>query len=152
MRVIKERQLEWNRHFVVRQEKQAYMQHDRLFKKLIGEFFEEFLEVFFPNIHAHIDFGKITPSSEEIFAEMYDGDKKLLDIVLEMKWKDTAPVIVVHIEHQSTKQRDFNKPMFRYFSSLYNKYGKPIIPIAIFSYEEDWEENKFEMDFAGVEV
>src|SRR5690625_5002907 len=54
----------------VRQKKQAYMVHDRLFKELIGVFFEDFLEAFFPDVHAQIDFQKITPLSEEVFADL----------------------------------------------------------------------------------
>lgn len=136
----------------VRQKKQAYMVHDRLFKELIGVFFEDFLEAFFPEVHAQIDFQKITPLSEEVFADLYDGNKKVLDLVVEVKWKDTDSVIVIHVEPQSTKQKDFQQRMFRYFSLLYNKLGKPIIPIAVFSYEEAWEENEFTMRFADLKI
>ncbi|MGG3835135.1 DUF4351 domain-containing protein, partial [Geobacillus thermocatenulatus] len=34
--------------------------HDRLFKELIQTFFEEFLLLFFPDMHEHIDFSHLS--------------------------------------------------------------------------------------------
>jgi hypothetical protein len=45
--------------FVVREEKREYTKHDSLFKQLIGTFFAEFLEAFFPTLHRQIDFAEI---------------------------------------------------------------------------------------------
>ncbi|CEI82790.1 hypothetical protein [Oceanobacillus oncorhynchi] len=45
---------------LILEKKADYMKHDRLKKKLIQEFFEEFIEAFFPNLHPHIDFSKVT--------------------------------------------------------------------------------------------
>lgn len=42
-------------------EKQKRTKHDQIFKELINNFFVEFLEVFFPKIHAEIDFKSIKP-------------------------------------------------------------------------------------------
>src|SRR5690625_3922675 len=116
--------------FLVMEEKRPYTDHDRLFKQLIKTFFEEFLEAFFPELHEQIDFKEIIHLSEEVFK--YDGDKRVLDLVVEVKWKETDAVIVVHIEPQSSVQRNFNERMFKYYGLLYNTLEKPIIPIAIF--------------------
>src|SRR5699024_9720107 len=126
--------------------------HDQLFKKLIKTFFKEFLEAFFPNIYHQIDFTKVTYLSEEVFTNSYDGDKKVLDLVVEVKWRETDALVIVHIEPQSYYQSDFNKRMFEYFSLLYNKVKKPIIPIAIFSYNAAWDKNEFTMKFSDIEV
>jgi hypothetical protein len=37
--------------------------------------------------------------------------------------------------------------MYRYFRLLYNKYQKPIIPIAVFSHKENWEKTRYKMEF-----
>lgn len=47
---------------IIYEKKKGYMKHDQLFKELIGNFFEEFLEGFFPKFHADIDFGSIRPN------------------------------------------------------------------------------------------
>src|SRR5699024_2161126 len=132
--------------------KPTYTKHDQLFKELIIEFFKEFLEAFFPDVHDNIDFHAIKPISDEVYTDLLEGSTRRLDIVVETKLKGTGAVIIIHVEPQSYKQEDFHKRMYHYFSLLYNKYQKPIIPIAVFSYAEDWEENQFRMAFPFLQV
>jgi hypothetical protein len=98
----------------------SYTRHDQLFKQLIHTFFEEFLEAFFPDIHHHIDFQAIKPFSEEVYSDLVQGDTRRLDIVVETKLKGTDTVVIVHIEPQNSKQDDFHKRMFHYFTLLIN--------------------------------
>lgn len=135
---------------LVMEQKQKYIDHDGLFKRLIKAFFKEFLEAFFPELHEQINFNKITYLSEEKYT--HDGNKRIVDLVVEVKWKETDTAIVVHIEPQSYQQTDFNVRMFNYFSVLYTKLNKPIIPIAIFSYDEKWEKNEFTMQFGDLKI
>lgn len=125
-----------------------YTHHDQLFKRLIHTFFEEFIEVFFPDVHAHIKYQDIKPLSEEVFTDLHDGFSKRLDIVIEAKYKETDALIIIHIEPQSYHQKIFPEKMYHYFNLLYNRYRVPIIPIAVFSYNEKRiESNQFKIDF-----
>ena len=38
-----------------------HIKHDQLYKELISTFFQEFLDVFFPEVHKHINFQRIKP-------------------------------------------------------------------------------------------
>lgn len=136
----------------VREEKPSYIQHDLLFKRLIETFFSEFIEAFFPELYHEIDFSSMKHLSEEMVPSIYDGNKKALDIVVEVKWKKTDTIIVVHVEPQSYQQADFNKRMFHYFSLLYRKVDKPVLPIAVFSYDEAWEKDKFKLTIGHLNV
>src|SRR5690625_3312590 len=144
--------LQTSRLLITKENPSTYTHHDLLFKQLIQTFFEEFMEAFFPELHQEIDFKSIKYLSEEMFTDVYDGDKRVLDIVVEVKWKKTDAVIVVHVEPQSYQQKDFNKRMFSYFSMLYRKLEKPIIPIAVFSYEEFWDEDEFRITIDDLDV
>lgn len=124
------------RSVFIQEDKNEYMKHDQLFKELIHSFFEEFLEVFFPEIYDHIDFESIKPLSEEVFTDMLDGESRRADIVVETTLKGEDVVIIIHVEPQSYHQPNFHERMYHYFSLLYNKYRRPIIPIAVFSYDE----------------
>ena len=126
---------------------QTYTKHDQLYKELINTFFKEFLEAFFPEIHKHLDFYAIKPISEEVYTDLIEGKTRRLDIVVETKLKNTDVVVIVHVEPQSYVQRNFHERMFHYFTLLYNKYRKPIIPIAVFSYEDNWEKEEYTMEF-----
>ncbi|MEW9674897.1 DUF4351 domain-containing protein [Lentibacillus sp. L22] len=137
---------------VVKEESPGYTRHDQLFKQLINTFFEEFLEAFFPDIHHNIDFHSIQPYPQEVYTDLIQGNTRRLDIIVETKLKGTDTVIIVHIEPQNEKQDNFHERMFRYFSLMYNKYQKPIVPIAIFSYSEKWERDEYTMEFPFAHV
>lgn len=129
-----------------------YTRHDQLYKELIHTFFQEFLEVFFSDVHAHLDFHSIKPISEEVYTDVLKGKTRRLDIVIETKLKETDVVVIVHVEPQSYVERNFHERMYQYFSLLYNKYRKSIVPVAVFSYKENWEKNQYEMQFPFLHV
>ncbi|MCG3083203.1 Rpn family recombination-promoting nuclease/putative transposase, partial [Anoxybacillus sp. LAT27] len=109
--------------------------HDRLFKELITTFFEEFLLLFFPHVHEHIDFQHVSFLSEELFTDVTAGEKYRVDVLVETKLKGEDSLIIVHIENQSYVQPSFPERMFIYFSRLFEKYRKRMLPIAVFSYD-----------------
>lgn len=51
--------------------------HDRLFKELIQNFFAEFMQLFFPHIHEHIDYTKLQFLSQEVFTDVTTGEKQI---------------------------------------------------------------------------
>lgn len=89
-------------------EPSAYTKHDQLFKQLIHTFFEEFLKVFFPDVHQNINFQSITPLSEEVFTDLIEGDSRRLAIVVEATLKGQDTVIIIHVEPQSYVQSNFH--------------------------------------------
>ncbi|KIP22646.1 hypothetical protein JV16_00326 [Anoxybacillus ayderensis] len=109
--------------------------HDRLFKELITTFFEEFLLLFFPHVHEHIDFQHVSFLSEELFTDVTAGEKYRVGLLVETKLKGEDSLIIVHIENQSYVQPSFPERMFIYFSRLFEKYRKRMLPIAVFSYD-----------------
>lgn len=133
---------------LVREDHTKYIHHDQLFKELIHTFFSDFLELFFPEVHLHIDFSSIKPLSNEMFTDMIEGESRKADIVIETKLKGQDTLIIIHVEPQSYGQANFNDRMYQYFSLLYNKYRKSILPIAVFSYDEHrYEQNEFTIKF-----
>ncbi|WP_245741990.1 Rpn family recombination-promoting nuclease/putative transposase [Anaerobacillus arseniciselenatis] len=114
--------------------------HDRWFKELITTFFEEFIHAFFHDVYEHLDFTHVTFLQQEVFTDIIKGNKGTVDLLVETKLKGEDALIVVHIESQSSYEKDFNDRMFVYFSRLYEKYRRPIVPIAVFSYDKIKEE------------
>lgn len=148
MACVKESPMPYNRVMVVQEQKKQYTRHDQIFKELINNFFVEFLEVFFPEVHAGVDFKSIKPLSEELFTDLIDGENRRVDVVIEAKLKGQDTLIIIHVEPQSTYRKDFHQRMYHYFSLLYNKYRKPILPIAVFSYDgKHTEHNQFTIEF-----
>lgn len=109
--------------------------HDSLFKKLIQNFFLEFIELFFPDISDVLDKDSITFLPQEILTNVRKGEKKIIDVLVQAKYKNETTLFIIHIEHQSYIQKDFSERMFLYFADLFKTYGVPIIPIVIFSHD-----------------
>lgn len=134
----------------IKEEKPTYTKHDMLFKQLIQNFFDAFLELFFPNIYKRINLKTIEFLSEEMFTDIVNGTTRRLDIVVQAKLNKEDTLIIIHIEPQSYEQRNFNERMFQYYSFLYNEHRLPIIPIAVFSYDENWDEDEFSLEIMNV--
>ena len=100
--------------------------HDKLFKELLTTFFVEFLELFFPRVLDYLDTDSIQFIDKEIFSDLSQGEKSILDIVALAKFQGQDYSFLIHIENQSSNAPEFNRRMFRYFCSLFLKYDRPI--------------------------
>src|SRR5215471_19666069 len=109
--------------------------HDRLFKELIGTFFLEFLELFLPKVRSFIEAGSIEFLDKEIFVDVTSGERLEPDLVAKVKFKGLSAFFIIHIENQHQAQISFGRRLFRYFSRLYDKYDLPIYPIVVFSFD-----------------
>jgi hypothetical protein len=109
--------------------------HDSLFKKLIQNFFLDFIELFFPDISNVLDKESITFLPQEILTNVRKGEKKIIDVLVQAKYKNQTTLFIIHIEHQSYIEKDFGERMFLYFADLFKIYGIPILPIVIFSHD-----------------
>jgi hypothetical protein len=109
--------------------------HDRLFKELIGTFFFEFLELFLPEVRSFIEAGSIEFLDKEIFVDVTSGERLEPDLVAKVKFKGLSAFFIIHIENQHQAQISFGRRLFRYFSRLYDKYDLPIYPIVVFSFD-----------------
>ncbi len=108
---------------------------DGLWKKVIGELFEEFLLFFVPDFHEHIDFTKEPDFlQQELFQEVVDKKKgrRMADQIVKVHLKGGEEKwILVHVEVQSENEEDFSERMFQYFYRIYDRYKQKIVAIAI---------------------
>ncbi len=57
------------------------MAQDQLFKDLLRTFFREFLELFFPDVAARLDFSRVRFLDKEAFTDLPDGSRREADLV-----------------------------------------------------------------------
>ncbi len=128
--------------------------HDRLFKELLSNFFPEFIELFFPTISTYWERESIEFLPQEIFTDVTEGEKKILDIVVKAKFRNQDTVFIIHTEHQSYSQAGFERRMFAYFARLHEKYALPIYPIVIYSHDSPQtpEPNCYRIDFPNKKI
>jgi hypothetical protein len=110
--------------------------HDKNFKELISTFFLEFLELFLPAVTSTIDPNSIVSLQQEYFADLVEGEEKIVDLLFSVKQSGTDTTFLIHIEAQADSQTNFNRRLFFYFARLHQKHLQPIYPIVIFSFDE----------------
>jgi predicted transposase YdaD len=132
----------------------ANINHDKLFKELLTTFFVEFLELFFPATLEYLDTDSIQFVDKELFTDVIQGEKNILDIVALAKFQSQDYSFLIHLENQASNAPEFNRRMFRYFCSLFLKYDRPIYPIVIFSYNSPkrLDKSNFVIDFPDKQV
>ena len=115
------------------------LDHDQIFKTLIENFFQEFMELFLPEQAMEIDFGRIEFLEQEIFTDVTGGRRKQLDLVVKAGLRDGGEeYVLVHTEFQSGRDFAFPSRMFEYYCQLHLRYRKPIVPVAVFTDDARW--------------
>lgn len=108
---------------------------DGLWKKVIGDLFEDFLLFFAPNLYEQVDFTKQPDFlQQELFQEVMDNKKggRTADQIVKIRLKDGKEQwVLVHIEVQGANEDDFPERMFQYFYRIYDRYKQKIIAIAV---------------------
>lgn len=128
--------------------------HDRLFKELISTFFIEFIELFLPDVLKDIDRDSIQFLPQEVLTDVTSGEKKAIDILAKVRYRQQDTFFLIHVEAQSYSQAEFTKRMFKYFARLHEKYDLPIYPVVIFSFDEPKrpEPCNYSVTFPGLNV
>ena len=60
------------------------MSHDQLFKELLQAFFREFMELFYLDVAARLDFSRVSFLDKETFTDFPQGDQREADIVAQV--------------------------------------------------------------------
>jgi len=95
----------------------------------------EFLELLVPDVRAYVEAGSVEFLEKEIFTDVTAGERLEPDLVAKVRFKGLPAFFIIHVETQSHAQKDFGRRLFRYFSRLYDKYGLPVYPIVVFSFD-----------------
>lgn len=110
------------------------METDQLFKELLRAFFREFLELFYPEVAAELDFSApVTFLDKEMFTDFPDGSLREADTLAEVRTVSGEPELVLfHVEVQAKRSRDFSYRMWEYFSLIRLRHGKRVFPVVIY--------------------
>jgi hypothetical protein len=123
--------------------------HDRLFKELLMTFFVEFIELFLPEASKYLEKHSIEFIDKEIFTDVTAGEKREADLIVKCRFLGRETFFLIHIEHQSKREKNFAQRMFFYFARLTEKFDLPVYSIALFSYDKPrtQEKNRYTVEF-----
>ena len=127
---------------------------DEAWKKVIERFFPQFILFFAPNLHKDVDFSQpftfLDKEMQEVTKEGLKG-AKFVDKLVKIYLKDgTEQWLLVHIEVQGEADRDFSLRMYRYFNRIFERYGKPIVSMAVVTGPANWKPSRtYEFKYYG---
>lgn len=110
--------------------------HDRLFKELLTTFIGDFLVLFAPKLARTIDLGRIELLDKELLTDVTRGERQVVDVLarVRLRRRGRPSCVLVHVENQARRERDFGDRLFRYYAALTLRFREPAYPIAVFSY------------------
>ena len=107
--------------------------HDQLFKELLRAFFREFVELFFPDMAARLDFARVTFLDKELFTDLPEGDVREPDLVAQTYTQDGKPELaLIHAEVQTERRTVVRYRVFEYYMLLRLRYKLPVFPIVLY--------------------
>jgi hypothetical protein len=130
------------------QRKRAPEQFDSPWKDVLQAFLPAFLEFFFPDIHADIDWRRGYQSLDKEFqkiARRAKVGKQFVDKLFKV-WLKTGDEhwLLVHIEVQGDAEKEFPERMFNYNAAVRQLYNKEVVSLAILCDDQpNWRPTTF---------
>jgi len=108
---------------------------DSPWKDILEAYFQDFMQFFFPQVHADIDWSRgYDFLDQELRQVVRDAElgKRLVDKLVKV-WKRSGEEtwVLAHIEIQSQEESNFSDRMFVYYYRLRDRYKQPIASLAI---------------------
>ncbi len=133
--------------------------HPQLFdlwwKWFLRQFLAEFLELTAPDVHALIDWSRgVEFIDKELLPPSPRSRRLYVDCLFKVYLKTGEErLLLIHIEIQLQRERDYPKRMFRYMARLFLEYDLPIISFAVLVDEHpNWRPDTYEYTFGGCEL
>jgi hypothetical protein len=91
---------------------------------------------------------------QEYFADLVEGDEKIIDLLVEVKLAGQDKTFLFHVEAQSYGDSSIRRRMFYYLARLHQNYVKDIYPIVIFSFDQPYraESDTLKIEFPSLKV
>ena len=130
---------------------------DGAWKEALERYLEPFLALCFPQAHGDIDW--TTPPQfldtelQQVAPDEPQGRQHVDKLVRIFRRGGDDAWVLVHVEVQSQRDRDFAQRMFRYHARLYDRYQRQVVSIAVLGDEEaNWQPDRFSYGLWGCEL
>ncbi|MBX3016113.1 MAG: DUF4351 domain-containing protein [Caldilineaceae bacterium] len=115
-----------------RSEPGARTLHDRLFKEFLWRFLPQFMQLFFPEQAARLNFQTARFIDKALVINFPEQELRITDIVAEVQsWQGETETLLIHLEVEGRDKRTLPQRMSEYYVLLRVSYGKAVLPIAL---------------------
>jgi hypothetical protein len=109
--------------------------YDSPWKNVLERYFPDFLAFFFPEAHAGIDWSQgytlLDKELQKVVRDAKLGRRWADALVRVTGWDGQEDWVLVHVEVQGHDTPDFPQRMFVYNYRLYDRYGRPVVSLAV---------------------
>ena len=129
-------------------------QYDSPWKEAIESAFPEFMEFFFPDIAALIDWSRgyefLEQELRQIVRDADTGQRRVDKLVKVFRRDGAEDFVYLHLEIQGGSEAVFGKRMFTYNYRLFDRYDRPIASLALLADESpDWRPGEYTHEVLG---
>jgi hypothetical protein len=122
---------------------------DSPWKEALDHFLEALVALFFPQVHAGIDWSKGHQALDKELHQIVRaaGTRKGLADKLFKVWRKSGDEawLLIHIEVQGEPEDDFPLRMFRYNTRAFDRYNRTVVSLAVLTDDRaDWRPEQFE--------
>jgi len=108
---------------------------DEAWKEAIEIYFEPFMKLLFPDIHKDINFSKgyqfLDKELEKVLKESLTGKLRADKLVKVYLKNGREQYILIHIEIQGRKEKEFEQRMYVYNYRIYDRYRIDVVSLAV---------------------
>jgi hypothetical protein len=128
--------------------------YDSPWKEALDVYFEPFMALLFPRIHARIDWSRRHESLDKEFQQLVPDagtGRRYVDKLMKVWSKDDAEVwVLIHGEVQAAPDKKFPRRMYDYHTLVGHKYNHPVVSLAVLADDDpDWRPDHYEEEVWG---
>jgi hypothetical protein len=132
-------------------------EQDAPWKKILREYFPEAIAFFFPEVAKAIDWTKPIEFLDKEFSKIAPDaatGKRFADQLVKVHLKrGKAIFLLVHVEIQAAREKDFAKRMFIYALRILDYFGQPATSLAILcDADPQWRPQRYSFDLPGTSL
>lgn len=131
--------------------------YDSPWKEALDLYFERFLALLFPEVHALIDWSRgyesLDKEFQQIVREAELGRRYVDKLVKVWTLGGVECWVLIHIEVQTAREVEFPERMYVYNYRVFDRYNKPVASLAVLADDEpDWRPREFQRSLFGCET
>jgi hypothetical protein len=122
--------------------------YDSPWKEALDAYFEPFVALVFPKIHAQIDWSRSHEALDKEFQQIVrEGEigRRYVDKLVKV-WKPGGEEcwVLIHVEVQTTHDASFSERMYVYHYRIYDRYNRAVASLAVLADDDpEWRPQEF---------
>jgi hypothetical protein len=133
------------------------MDFDSPWKESLEVYFRAFLLLFFPHIHDDIDWSRgfefLDKELQKIVRTAAHGRQYVDKLVKVWRNNGRETWVLIHVEVQTQRDRNFAKRMYRYNTRIFERYNRPVVSLAVLADDNpEWRPSRYARSLWGCSV